>query len=489
MAPRSEPIELGPGAGLALAIAAPVLAAVIGVALAIDLRIGIALLFAALFTPVIALNLPLAVGLWFPLVFLEGVPALNLAGKAGGLLITVAWLATARSWLPSRQHAPQAIRKILLALAALILWLTVSLVWAADAGTVLADLWHWYAVALLMLVVATTIRTSATVRLMLWAFAVGASFAVAEGLVSGGLSTSSDAMAASGERLGGAQGDPNFLAAGIVPAMALALALMVTGRNTLERFLLGGLVGVLGVGLLASESRGGLLAAMAALIAAFFFFRHRRTAIAAFSLVLVGMVAVWSSVSPAAWQRATDFAGGGSGRTELWTVAWRIALDNPVLGVGLNNYTTVSPEYVREPGVLTRTDLIVEKSEVVHSVYLQLAAEVGIVGLGLFALVVFLCLRGAWRAAAVFERQGDDELAVLSRGVLVAGIGLLAASVFISNGVDQRLWVLFGLAVSLLAIANEVPARRTVAPQAVVETESYLNGEREISPRGRSVTA
>jgi O-antigen ligase len=495
MATRSEPIELRPRAGLALAASAPILAVAVGAALAFDPRIGVAILLAALFVPVIALNLPLAVALWFPLVFLEGVPALNLAGKAGGLLITVAWLATARSWLPSRQEAPQAIRRILLALAALLFWLTVSLLWAADVGAVLGDIWHWYAVILLMLVVATTIRTAAEMRLMLWAFVIGASLAVAEGLASGGLTTSSSALATAGERLGGAQGDPNFLAAGIVPAMVLGLALLVTGRNMLERFALVGLVGMLGVGLLASESRGGLLAAIAAVLAAFVFFRNRRTVIAAFALVLVGMAAVWSSVSPGAWERVTEFDGGGSGRTELWTVAWRMAGDNPVLGVGLNNYPSVSPEYVREPGALSRTDLIVEEAQVVHSVYLQLAAEVGFVGLALFALVAILCLQGAWRAATVFERRREHGPAAMSRGVLVAGIGLLAASVFISNGVDQRLWVLFGLTVALLALANRTPQRRERPQQwqppqrALAPAGGRLSAAPGTAPRGQAARA
>jgi O-antigen ligase len=437
-------------------MAVPFFAAATGVAFAFEPRVGIALLLSAIFVPIVAINLPLAVVAWFPLVFLEGLPAFNLAGKAGGLLITAAWLATLRSWFPTRQEAPVVLRRILVASAALLTWFTMSLFWAADANAVLGDLWHWYAVVLLMLVVATTMRTAGMLRLMLWAFVIGAALAVAEGLVGGGLTaTTANELGAGAEtRLGGAQGDPNFLAAGIVPAMVLSLTLMVTSKSGLVRLSLGGLLGLLGFGLLASESRGGLIAVATAILAAFIFFRQRRAALGAFTLALIAFAGVWASISPAAWERVTSFGGGGSGRDELWAIALRITGDNPVFGVGLSNYPVVSADYVRQPGALTRVDLILDEAQVVHNVYLELAAEVGIVGLGLFLLVAILSLYAAWRAATGFERRHDDEMATVSRGVLVAGIGLLTSSVFISNGVDKRLWVLFGIGAALFALSR-----------------------------------
>jgi hypothetical protein len=43
---------------------------------------------------------------------------------------------------------------------------------------------------------------------------------------------------------------------------------------------------------------------------------------------------------------------------------------------------------------------------------------------------------------------------VLARAVLVAGVGMLVSGVFISAGVDRRLWALLALGPALLAAAR-----------------------------------
>ena len=47
--------------------------------------------------PLVLVNLRLGLALWVPLIFLQGVPALNLGSKAAGLLIVVAWIGNLRS--------------------------------------------------------------------------------------------------------------------------------------------------------------------------------------------------------------------------------------------------------------------------------------------------------------------------------------------------------------------------------------------------------
>ena len=480
---QAQAISLRSNPALALGAAVPLCAVVVGAALAADARMGVALLLGLIFAPIALLNLQLALVLWFPLIFLEGLSAFNLAAKAGGLVITAAWFgAITRN---SAVAAPVLRRHtgLVLAVSGLLLWYSLSLLWAEDLQMVGADLWHWYAVALLMLVVATTVTTARVARMMVAAFVVGALLAVGHGIVTGGLTAATTAVETASEgRLEGAQGDPNFLAAGIVPAMILAAALFVTTRNPLARWPLGGAIALLALGLVASESRGGAVAAAAATVAAFVLFKHRRAWVLAFVTVVLGVAAAWFTVSPSALDRITAFDNGGSGRTELWTVAMRMAEANPVLGVGLNNYPVVSGDYVREPGTLSRLDLIVDRAQVTHNVYVQLLAETGVVGLGLFLAVALGSLYAAYSAARRYDARGDPSLATLSRGVLVATIGLLASSFFISNGVDKRLWVLFALGPALLAVA----LRQEREPPAGGDG---LSGERGGVPLARAARA
>lgn len=442
-------------------VAAVAASLVVGAAFAFSVPLGLAALLGIICLAVAVENLQLSLAVWFPLVFLEGLPAFNLAAKAGGLLIVGVWFV----WFTrNREYVVSVLRRqagLWIALVALLLWLTLSILWAEDRGMLLADLWHWYAVALLMLIVATTVSDRRVLKWIVFAFVVGAVLTVSQGIASGGLTTSATAIETASEgRLEGGQGDPNFLAAGIAPAMILALAAFTGMRGNPTRWWLMGALMVLALGLAASESRGGALAALAATVAAVIVFKNRRLETMAVLAVAVGIAAAWFSISPSAWERVTDFDSGGSGRDELWQVAGRMVEDKPIAGVGLNNYPAVAADYVDQPGNLDRLDLIVDRAQVVHNAYLQLLAEAGIVGLGLLFIVAVGSIRAAWRAADRFHLMGDGTSESLARGVVVAVIALMAASLFISNGVDKRLWVLYGVGPALLVMAS----RRELAP-------------------------
>ena len=95
--------------------------------------------------------------------------------------------------------------------------------------------------------------------------------------------------------------------------------------------------------------------------------------------------------------------------------------DHPIVGVGLNNYLVRSPEYARDVGTLRFAELIAERPHVVHNTYLQLFAETGLIGLGLFLIVVIGCLRLVSRRVAAVRggrRTGLD--AALATTLLIA---------------------------------------------------------------------
>jgi len=106
---------------------------------------------------------------------------------------------------------------------------------------------------------------------------------------------------------------------------------------------------------------------------------------------------------------------------------------------------------------------------VTHNVYLQQLAETGIVGLALLLVVCAACAAGAQIAAGRFEAAGDRAMAALARASTVAMIGLLAASFFISNSTDKRLWIVLALGPALLAAAG--PALRAPGQHQLDSTE------------------
>jgi len=330
--------------------------AAVGVGLAAHVPIGLALLVGPAYGLILFANLSLALVLWVPLVFLDSATALSAAGKAAGLLIALVWLGSLRS-LPETAIAALRRHRLLLAtLAALIAWLTFSLAWSTDPGRGLSDLWRWYVLAALFLVVLTTATTAQLARLILGAFIAGALASVVIGVLNGGLSNALNG----GARFAGIGGDPNVLAAGLLPATVLAAAFLPGARSPLARSMLIAAITLLVAGFLATASRGGFVAALATIFVALMVFSRRRAQVVAVAAVILGVAGVTLASSPQTRDRLTNYKDD-NGRADLRTVAWRMAQTDPVAGVGINNFEVHSPQYVREPGALTHVGLIVDE--------------------------------------------------------------------------------------------------------------------------------
>jgi O-antigen ligase len=195
-------------------------------------------------------------------------------------------------------------------------------------------------------------------------------------------------------------------------------------------------------------------------------FPRDRIAIVLCVLAVGGLGTTYLASNPEAWQRLTQDEHGGSGREDLWTVAARIARDNPILGVGIYNYRVASPSYVREPGALRDVRLIVRGQEA-HNVYLTMLVEVGPLGLLLYVSVPFLVLRAALRAGRRYDAVGRHDMSVLCRSAFVGLTGALTTSFFLPNPADKRLWVLMAVIVALANVALRITnARAREEPEA-----------------------
>jgi putative inorganic carbon (HCO3(-)) transporter len=145
--------------------------------------------------------------------------------------------------------------------------------------------------------------------------------------------------------------------------------------------------------------------------------------LAAYVLLVLGVV----RVPPAIVQRFTDFVPyvGVSDvrgaeitdgnfavleRVAHWQAAWQMWSDHPWFGVGIGNY---EPEYSQYALPLWPVAL-----GHAHNYYLNVAAEVGVVGLATYVLLWGLAVVGAWRACRRALRW-EWGLALGVLGVLV----------------------------------------------------------------------
>jgi O-antigen ligase len=423
----------------------------VGVLLAQDTKLGIAAAVGGCYAPLVFINLSLGVVLWVPFAFLTHA-GVGPAPTLMMILIAVAWIGA----LPAaRDEAIAVIRRhaLLFAfVAGLLAWTTASLIWATDVPAAVSDFWWWWVAAAAFVVITTTITRRRFVVGLCWAAVAGALLSLLVAAARGTEDTLALAAQDAG-RLGTGPQDPNYLAAALVPAAVLAAGLASLTRSGPWRLTLIGTIGVLGVGLIATGSRGGVIAAVVAVTAALALARGRRMKIAGLAAIAVIVIGGWiATSSPQTLDRLKSF-NGGNGRVDLWSVALRMSEDNPITGVGVNNYEARSADYVLEPGRLQEVSLIVDRPHVVHNLYLQQLAETGVIGLGLLLGFFATGLVVTGSAARRFRDLGDRPMEGLSAAVLVAQIGALSASVFLSNGYELPLWILLALGPLLTSVA------------------------------------
>lgn len=411
---------------------------------------GLSLALAAAFIAAAAAELSVAVGLFTVIVFLDVLPAPTAdfsPAKLAGVMLLVAWVGTVttrpareREWARARPPA------LPLLLVAFVTWSALSATWAAADGTAVRATLRFGLGALLLMIAVAAVTSGRRAVIVAGAFVLGAALSALYGIAVPPAGKTAEQLS----RAAGTIGDPNEFAAVLVAGSALAISLLVTAREPVSRALLVGAAIAAGGGVVLSLSRGGLVALACALVAGVLLGGRWRPLML---LIAVGVAAIgiayFGAFAPAAARERVRVSSGTAGRTDLWRIAWRMVGDKPLTGVGAGNFRTAAPRFLLVPGRVRRSDLIVDKPQVVHNSYLEVLAELGFVGLALFGAIVGLCVTGALRAAREFRKAGSAGLEALSRGVLIALLGLLTAGVFISAEYEKELWLLLGLAAAL----------------------------------------
>lgn len=441
-----------------VAAAATVAALFVGTLVVRDPKLGIGFVGALVFVPVAFVTPPLALAGWMVTAFLAGLPGIGGAANRALLVIFIVWIGSLAATRTGRHAVRQRLPQVGL-VAVFVLWMALTLIWAPAPEMAHETVLHLLIAALIFLMVTTFVTDPRSARWLAAAFVIGCTLSIVAGLASGLEPTGATATSVEG-RLQGGVGDPNYLAAAIVPAIMLAAALASRRGRPGARLGFIVAIAILAVGLAATQSRGGIFSIAIVTIGALLLWKGRRLAVAAMIVVLAISAAVWFSASPAAWERVTSAEDGGSGRRDIWTVAWRVVEEHPAAGVGLSQFPVVSQDFLRQPGEIRRADLIVNHGIVVHNVYLQLWAEAGVIGLLLFLAIAVGGIASAHGAASRFERLGDPDMATLSRAVMLGLVGTLTASFFLSNVADPRLWVLLALGPALLAMARRMTEER-----------------------------
>jgi O-antigen ligase len=323
------------------------------------------------------------------------------------------------------------------------------MLWAADASQTRSALGRFLLNAALLLVTYTAASTRSGFRTILRGYLLASVITSSYSLVSGH-------YIASG-RLAGLF-DPNYFAAELIPAIVIACFLFVTSASVRLRWLFAAVAGIDLAAFALTQSRGGIVGLAVALVVAVVVAGRARPRILALVLVLVaGGLGYYFGYKPAhvfqGGSRA-GLAGTTSGRLDEWRVALRVFSGHPVGGVGLGNYQVVEPSYATQNLNLSVVRQIVTDRLVVHNTYLQMAAELGLVGLCLLLAMLALPLHMASRALARLD-QTLGELEFEARGLLAGTVGLLVAYFFLSAEFEKALWLVLALLASVPGVLRD----------------------------------
>jgi hypothetical protein len=332
-------------------------------------------------------------------------------------------------------------------------WILVSLYWAVDSHWVTVWFLKWALSVAFAIAFAVLVQREEDVARVCGAFVLGAGVFGLIGVLT---------YIGSGTRGAGLVGDPNQFASYEALALPPALALACSRRYSAWRPLLYLAIPAAVISIVASFSRGGFLTLAVVVIATLalswrFFFRRRTDKAAYIGLLAVAGTLVILIGSTAYQQRLGTILSGsdrGSGRTDLWSAAWRGYTSHPFSGLGAGGFEARSlPLLQTTPGVDISASYVAP-GRPVHNAYFEPLVDLGPVGAGLFLLLIVLTLVYFVRAARRFKAAGREALWRMTGALAVSYVGLCMALVFLSIELGHMLWAFIGLAVALEALAR-----------------------------------
>jgi putative inorganic carbon (HCO3(-)) transporter len=206
--------------------------------------------------------------------------------------------------------------------------------------------------------------------------------------------------------------NPNQLAMVMAVTVPWALYMLTRTRGVLRPLLLAAM-GLEAGAIVATHSRGGALGLAASLLAYALLAERKARALLMVLVATAGIAVLAPSTFWARTETIQDYAMDASamGRIKSWQTGFQAFEESPILGVGANNYqlswNRFTPRNVRE------------RAYTAHNMWMQVMVELGLVGLGAFATMFFLIVRGLWRARRSEAFGGEARTLLASLVALV----------------------------------------------------------------------
>jgi len=257
-------------------------------------------------------------------------------------------------------------------------------------------------------------------------------------------------------RLTGPYQNPNAYAQVLGMIVPLALDRLWHERSTLLRVLAGWAAAACILAVFFTYSRGGLLAMIAGIVVLLLTRRPGIFPLIVTALLLYGLL----SFLPATYtERVSTLLQLGQadqisdpsfrGRLSENKAALQMFWDNPLLGVGLGNFSVNYQDYSRQIGLDPR-----RAPRSPASLYLELLSEQGIIGATLFGLLMSLIFSGLWAAKRQFQYIGLRDSAYMTSALLAALVAYMTSAIVKNSAYSNVFWLLVGVALAASVVAR-----------------------------------
>lgn len=285
-------------------------------------------------------------------------------------------------------------------------------------------------------------------------------------------------------RAAGPVNDANFYGQILVIVIPLALSLAFSATRRRWQGFWVAVAALVTAGVLMTYSRGAMLAlaVMTAIVLA-----SMRAKLTHVALASVAVVALLLAMPGNVGRRFMTFEtflprhryyvpadSSFEKRKLLLATTARMFFDHPILGVGAGNFTTFFPQYSNEAGSPAEHFYRGGEVEHPHSLYLELGAETGSVGLILFAAIVGTAFaqlrRGGRRLIDLGHRTAEIRIGI---GLAMALCSYLVTSIFLHGYTQRYFWLLLALATAVSRLTAD--EAQDAPPAVAMRTESPVS--------------
>ncbi len=241
--------------------------------------------------------------------------------------------------------------------------------------------------------------------------------------------------------IGGMFGNPNDMALHLVTMLPIAVGLFMSTRNATKKLVLVACLTLYLIAIIVTFSRGGFLGLMC--VTAFLGWKISRRNRPAVILLLILGACAFLALAPGEYGNRlasiSDFSldpnGSAGARQALLTRSILVTLNNPIFGVGMGNFHTVS---IHE--------------QVSHNAYTQVSAEMGVAAMILYVMFIvtpFKRLRQIERETVdAHAGSSDARFHYLAIALQASLIGFMVSSFFASVAYNWYIYYLVGYAVA-----------------------------------------